>query len=291
MLSAFALYEPTSVAEASALLARHGESAALYAGGTELLLAMKEGLVRYDYLVNVKTVAGLRGVTLDAGGALRIGGATPHRAVEGDAAVRATFPVVARMERDVANVRVREVGTLGGNLCFAEPHTDPGTLLQVFDARVRLERTGSAREIPLAALFVGPFETCRAEDELLTEVVVPPLPARSGVAYRKFGFLERPTVGVGVALTLDAGHVRDVRVAVGCVGPVPRRMPEAEACLHGVAVVDRAAALVEAARLASRAADAVTDLHGSADYKAHLVGVLLQRTFEDALADAGAARP
>jgi aerobic carbon-monoxide dehydrogenase medium subunit len=291
MLSAFALYEPTSVAEASALLARHGESATLYAGGTELLLAMKEGLVRYDYLVNVKTVAGLRGVTLDADGTLRIGGATPHRVVERDAAVRARFPVIARMEGDVANVRVREVGTLGGNLCFAEPHTDPGTLLQVLDARVRLERAGGARDIPLTDLFAGPFETCRDDDELLTEIVVPPVPARAGVAYRKFGFLERPTVGVGVALTLDDGHVGEVRVAVGCVGPVPRRMPEAEARLHGVAVRDRAAALVEAGRIAGRAADAVTDLHGSADYKTHLVGVLLQRTFEDALAGAGVVAP
>jgi carbon-monoxide dehydrogenase medium subunit len=288
MLSAFALYEPTSVAEASALLARHGESATLYAGGTELLLAMKEGLVQYDYLVNVKTVAGLRGVKLDAGGTLRIGGATPHRAVEHDAAVHARFPVIARMEGDVANVRVREVGTLGGNLCFAEPHTDPGTLLQVFDARVRLERAGGAREIALTDLFVGPFETCRDDDELLTEIVVPPPPPHSGVAYRKFGYLERPTVGVGVALTLDDGHVRDVRIAVGCVGPVPRRMPETEARLRGLAVADRDAALAEAGRLAGRAADAVSDLHGAADYKEHLVGVLLRRTFEDALVDAGA---
>lgn len=288
MLSAFALYEPTSVAEASTLLARHGESATLYAGGTELLLAMKEGLVQYDYLVNVKTIAGLRGVSLDADGTLRIGGATPHRAVERHADVRLRFPVIARMEGDVANVRVREVGTLGGNLCFAEPHTDPGTLLQVFDARVRLERAGGARELPLTDLFVGPFETCREDDELLTEIVVPPLAARSGVAYRKFGFLERPTVGVGVGLTLDDGHVSDVHIAVGCVGPVPRRMPEAEARLRGLAVADRDAAVAEAGAIAARAADAVSDLHGGADYKEHLVGVLLRRTFEDALADAAA---
>src|SRR5262249_28419401 len=158
-----------------------------------------------------------------------------------------------RMERDVANVRVREVGTLGGNLCFAEPHADPGTLLMLFDATARIERNGGARTIPLERLFVGPFETCLEPDEILTEIEVPPLPPRSGAAYLKFGFLERPSVGVGVALTTDDGRVTGARVAVGCVGPVPRRMREAEAALAGKTVADCRGALAEAGRIAARA--------------------------------------
>lgn len=282
MLRPFELVEPASVGEASEALARHGEAARLYAGGTELILAMKEGLIHYDYLVNVKTIPGLAGVRLD-GGTLRIGAATPHRVLERDPAVRAHFPVIARTEADVANVRVREVGTLGGNLAFAEPHADPGTLLQVFDATARLEKKGGARTVPVEKLFVGPFETCIEGDELLTEIVVPPLPPRSAAAYLKFGFLERPSVGVGVAVTLDDGRIADARIAVGCVGPVPRRMREAEAQLKGKAVAESQAALAEAGRLAARAADAITDLHGSADYKEHLVGVLIRRAFEQAL--------
>lgn len=288
MLMPFELCEPVSVAEASELLARHGEAARLYAGGTELLLVMKEGLAHYDYLVNVKTIPGLAGVRLGSDGALRIGAATPHRALERDPGVRERFPALARMEGDVANVRVREVGTLGGNLCFAEPHSDPGTLLQVYDATVRLERAGGARTIPLETLFVGPFETCLEADELLTEVVVPPLPARSAAAYLKFGFLERPSVGVAVAVSLDDGHVAGARIAVGCVGPTPRRMRDAEAVIMGQAVAGSAAALAEAGRTAGRAADAVTDLHGSAEYKAHLVGVLIRRAYQEALAVLGA---
>lgn len=284
MLRPFELCEPTSVGEASELLARHGEAARIYAGGTELLLAMKEGLIHYDYLVNVKTVPGLAGVRAGADGSLRIGAATPHRVLERDPVVRERFPALARMEADVANVRVREVGTLGGNLCFAEPHADPGTLLQVFEATARAERKGGARTIPLEQLFVGPFETCLDGDELLTEIVVPPLPLRSAAAYLKFGFLERPSVGVGVALTLDDGRVADARVAVGCVGPVPRRMREAEALLKNRAVPEAVAALPEAGRLAARASEAITDLHGSAEYKEHLVGVLLRRAWERALA-------
>ena len=284
MLKPFGLCEPTSVAEASELLARHGERARVYAGGTELILAMKEGLLHYDVLVNVKTVPGLAGVRPGRDGALEIGAATSHRRIEGDAAVRERFPAIARMEGDVANVRVREVGTLGGNLCFAEPHSDPATLLQVFDASARIERKGGARTIPLEQLFVGPFETCLEGDELLTSVMVPPLPPRSAAAYLKFGYLERPSVGVGVAVTLDGRRVAGARIAVGCVGPVPRRMREAEAVLAGASLADSAAALAEAGRIAGRAADAVSDLHGSAEYKTHLVGVLLRRAFEQAVA-------
>src|SRR5262249_48438617 len=243
MLGEFDLVEPTSVAEASEVLARHGDAARIYAGGTELILAMKEGLIGYDYLVNVKTIPGLTGVRVQPDGTLRIGAATPHRVLERDPIVRERFPVVARMERDVANVRVREVGTLGGNLCFAEPHADPGTLLMLFDATARIERNGGARTIPIEQLFVGPFETCLEGDELLTEIVVPPLPPRSAAAYLKFGFLERPSVGVAVAVTLDDGHVADARIAVGGVRPIPRRMREAEGELKGPARSESGVAL------------------------------------------------
>src|SRR2546427_9151597 len=232
MLRPFELSEPTSVAEASELLAHHGDAARIYAGGTELILAMKEGLVHYEHLVNVKTIPGLADVRLD-GGTLRLGAATPHRAIERDPLVRQHFPAVARMEADVANVRVREVGTLGGNLCFAEPHADPGTLLQVFDATARIEKKGSARTIPLEGLFVGPFETCLEGDELLTELVVPPLPSRSAAAYLKFGFLARPSVGVAVAGTPDAGHGPAARSSGGCARPLPPRTPEAAPELRG----------------------------------------------------------
>jgi aerobic carbon-monoxide dehydrogenase medium subunit len=284
MLRPFELAEPTSVTEASALLARHGDTARLYAGGTELVLAMKEGLIHYDYLVNVKTIPGLAGIRRDGDGTLRIGAAATHRTIERDPLVREHFPVLARMETDVANVRVRAVGTLGGNLCFAEPHSDPGALLQVFDATARIQRSGGERTVPLEALFVGPFETCLEGDELLTEIAVPPLPPRSAAAYLKFGYLERPSVGVAVAVTLDDGHVAGARVAVGSVGPVPRRMREAEALLAGTAIAGAGAALAEAGRRAGRAADAVSDLHGSAEFKEHLVGVLLARAFGQALA-------
>ena len=153
MLQPFRLEEPTSVGEASALLAQHGESARIYAGGTELLLVMKEGLLHYERLVNIKQIPGIAGVSLKDG-TLCIGAATPHRTLERSPEVRTHFPTIAAMESHVANVRVREVGTLGGNLCFAEPHADPGTLLQVYDASVQIERQGGSRSLTLEAFFV-----------------------------------------------------------------------------------------------------------------------------------------
>ena len=284
MLRPFELCEPTTIAEASGILARYGEDARIYAGGTELILAMKMGLLHYDHLVNIKGISGLSGVRFDAGAnALRIGGATPHRGIERSPAVRERFPAIAEMEAHVANVRVREVGTIGGNLCFAEPHADPGTLLQVYDAQVTLEKAGGKRTLPLEKLFVGPFEVALEGDEVLSEITVPALPPRMAAAYLKFGILERPSVGVAVAVGLNGGGVSDVRIAVGCVGPVPRRMRESEAMLNGKSLADAEAALPAAGEAAGRAAEAVTDLHGSADYKQHLVKVLIGRAFQAAL--------
>jgi carbon-monoxide dehydrogenase medium subunit len=281
MLQRLILEEPTSVEEASALLSRHGESARLYAGGTELLLVMKEGLLHYERLVNLKLIPGLAGIQLDAG-TLRIGAATTHRTLERSALVRTHFPTLATLEAHVANVRVREVGTLGGNLCFAEPHADPGTLLQVYDASVQIDRQGKTRTLCMEEFFLGPFEVALEEDELLTEIRVPPLPAHTAAAYLKFGFLERPSVGLAVTVTAIPEGVQAVRLAVGCVGPTPRRVPEAEALLSGKDLAEVRATLSAAGELAGRAAEAVTDLHGAAEYKEYLVGVLLRRAFEQA---------
>jgi carbon-monoxide dehydrogenase medium subunit len=281
MLQPFALEEPASVSEASALLAHYGETARIYAGGTELLLAMKEGLLHYDRLINIKRIPGLAGIALEDG-TLCLGAIATHRMLEQAPLVRTHFPTLAWLEAHVANVRVREVGTLGGNLCFAEPHADPGTLLQVYNASVELERQGSKRTLSLEDFFVGPFEVALEPDELLTTIRVPPLPAHTAAAYLKFGFLERPSVGVAVAVTATAAGVQDVRIAVGCVGPAPRRMRAAEALLSGKELAEARAALEAAGALAGRAAEAVTDLHGSAEYKQYLVGVLLRRAFEQA---------
>lgn len=280
MLRRFRLEEPESVKEACELLARHGESARIYAGGTELLLAMKEGLIQYERLINVKKITGLDQVKLE-NGTIRIGALTPHRKLENDPVLKQKLPAFVRMEHHVANVRVREVGTLGGNLCFAEPHADPGTLLMVLGAKLVAERASSRREIPAERFFVDAYETCLEADELLTDIHVPALPERAGAAYLKFGYLERPSVGVGLFIAWDQGAaIAEARIAVGCAGPKPKRVEEAEGLLKGKSARDAASALAQAGEVAGRAADAIGDLHGSAEYKEHIVGVLLKRAFQ-----------
>ena len=281
MLRRFRLEEPESVAEAAELLGRFGESAKVYAGGTELLLAMKEGLVQYERLINVKKLTGLSDVTT-ADGALVIGALCTHHQLENSSVLKDKLPALTKLEQNVANVRVRQMGTIGGNICFAEPHADPGTLLIALGAKMIAEQSSSKREITAEDFFVDAYETALQADEVLTKIQVPiPAPnARS--AYLKFGYLERPSVGVAVAFNLNGG-VSGVRIAVGCAGPAPRRVAEAEALLEGKSKDEALRHVAEAGAAAGRASQAISDLHGSQEYKEHIVGVLLKRAFQSAL--------
>ena len=278
MLRRFRLEEPESVAEVSELLGRFGDSAKIYAGGTELLLAMKEGLIQYERLINVKRLKGLGEVAGD-NGSIKIGALCTHRQLETSSLLQAKLPSLVKLEQNVANVRVRQAGSLGGNLCFAEPHADPGTLLMALGAKMIAEKTSGKREIAAEDFFVDAYETSLQADELLTEIRVPAPGADSRSAYLKFGYLERPSVGVAIALTLNGGTVNDVKIAVGCAGPAPKRVAEAEALLNGKSKDEAVRLLPQAGAIAGRASEAISDLHGAQDYKEHIVGVLLKRAF------------
>src|SRR6266850_8421935 len=148
-LRRFTIHQPKSVSEASQMLGELGDKARLYAGGTELLLAMKHDLLRYEHLIDVKTISDLSKIELK-NGSLMIGSTVTHRAIERALVVKENLPVVAQMETNVAHVRVRTSGTLGGNLCFAEPHSDPATLLLALGGAVRVE-TAAVRGTYLSA--------------------------------------------------------------------------------------------------------------------------------------------
>lgn len=279
MLRPFGLYQPATVAEASEVLAREGRDASLYAGGTEVLLILKEGLLRVQSLVDVKRVPGLSDIRSE-NGHLLIGATATHRAVETAPAIHEWCPMVARVASHVANIRVRNVGTVGGNLAFADPHSDLATLFLAFDGVVRLEARGRRRELPLGEFVRGPYETAREEDELLTLVRLTPWPAATAGAYVKFGLYERPTLGVAVALIARGRGepITEARVAVGCVGPRPQRVPLVEERLRGWSAGDVARHADEMATLAARDIDPTADLHGSAEYKKDMTRVFVKRT-------------
>jgi len=278
MLKRFRLEEPESAAEVSELLGRFGDSAKIYAGGTELLLAMKEGLVHYERLINVKKLKGLSEIAGE-NGTIKIGALCTHHQLETSPVLQQKLPSLVKLEQNVANVRVRQAGSIGGNLCFAEPHADPGTLLMALGAKMVAEKSSGKREIAAEEFFVDAYETSLQADELLTEIRVPTPGGNGRSAYLKFGYLERPSVGVAVALTLDGATVNDVKIAVGCAGPAPRRVAEAEALLSGKSRDEAVRLLPQAGAIAGRASEAISDLHGAQDYKEHIVGVLLKRAF------------
>lgn len=294
VLRPFTLHRPEIAEEACALLAHLGEDAAPYAGGTELLLLMKLGLLRPPHLVDVKRIREFDQLT--DGGRLTIGATVTHRSLERSALVQARCPLVASVARHVANVRVRNVGTVGGNLAFADPHSDLATLFLALDARVELVSPRGRRELALGDFVRGPWETARRPDELLACVRLAPWPSRTA-AYVKFGVHERPTVGVAVALGLNGGdggegaRIRDARIAVGCVGPRPARIAAAEARLRGVAV-DHVDDVVDAVGDAATAGvDPADDLHGSADYKREMVAVFVRRALRVAATRASGVEP
>ncbi len=281
MLRPFALHRPSSLHDVADLLLEHRGEAALYAGGTELLLLLKEGFLRVRSLIDVKRVPGLDEITVEDGTVV-VGATASHRTVERSAALRTACPIVPAVARHVANVRVRNVGTVGGNLAFADPHSDLATLYLSLDGSVRLWRRGREREVPLGEFVRGAYETAREEDEILTAVRLRPWPAGTVATYMKFGMYERPTLGVALALTLDAAAraVVAARVAVGCVGPRPQRLPEMERHACGRTVTDLLADAEHLAAAAAESVEPVDDLHGSADYKRDMTRVFLRRALE-----------
>jgi carbon-monoxide dehydrogenase medium subunit len=293
LLPRFALARPETLDEAVGLLVEHGEDAAVYAGGTELLLAMKHRVLRYACLVDVKRVAGLGGVRVSAAGDLVVGALATHRELERDPLVRTRLPAYAELSRHVGNVRVRAAGTLAGNLCFAEPHADPPTLLAALGARLTLVGPRGARESGVEDFVAGAYETTRAPDEILAAVTVPARPPREAVAYERFAHLERPTAAVAAALAADAdGRVVTADVWVGAVGPRPHRARAVESRLRGLGAREASARIGALVREGTREGEVPVDAdaHGAADYKRQLVRVLIERAVTRAAADLEARR-
>ncbi len=291
MLRPFALHRPSFLGEVADLLDAHQGEATLYAGGTELLLLMKEGLLRPRHLIDVKRVAGLDGISAGPDGTLTIGAAVPHRAVEISPLVRERLPLLAGVARHVANARVRAVGTVGGNLAFADPHSDLATVLLTLEATVQLWSRRGERVVPLTEFIRDAYETACDDDEVLVAVRLRPWPAATAAAYVKFGIYERPTLGVAVALVPGANGVASLRLAVGCVGPRPRRLSEVERQAGIEAPARLASRADELAAAAARAIDPVDDRHGSADYKREMTRVFVRRALQAALARAERREP
>jgi carbon-monoxide dehydrogenase medium subunit len=282
LLPPFVIRAPQSVAEAVDLLREQGDAARVYTGGTELLLVMKAGFVSCDCLVDIKAIPGLNEVRRD-NGALVIGATATHRAIEQSEVVRSALPELIDVTRQIANARIRASGTLGGNLCFAEPHSDPATFLLAFDTELECTGAEGSRWVPLDEFFVAAYESAIQPAELLTAIRVHLPAGRWSSAYRRFAVLERPTANVAVRLEADAdGTLTDARISVGAVGEKPTRVPAAEACCSGLTVSEVLARAPEVGAAVEGEVEAFEDLYGSDDYKRALAAELTRRALEEA---------
>lgn len=281
----FFLHRPQGLDEAIRLKTEHGDAATFHAGGTELLVALKAHVLRYEHVIDLKQIAALKGVRLRDDGTISIGSLTSHDAIANDPIVRERLPGYAELSEHVANIRVRIAGTLGGVLCFAEPHADAPTLLCALDAWMVLRGPNGEREVPSRDFHVGEFMTARDDDEVLTSIEIAPQSAGTRSAYRSFGHTERPAVGVAAVWSTD--NPQRLSLWAGAISASPvclARTEDAAAALPAdLPSADTWARLQRAVAADAQAIEAHDDLHGGADYKRHLVSVLAERAIKACL--------
>ena len=283
MIAPFHLHRPQSLKEASSLLLEFKGDARVLAGGSELILLLKMGLAEVSHVVDIKKIPGLSVLEYDAGKRqLSIGPLVTHRELEKSAIVHAHFPLIAEMEKQLANVRIRNVGTLAGNLSFAEPHADPGTLLVAYNASVKLASAAGERVLNLEDFFVDYYETVLKGDELLAEITIPKPAENSRGAYLRFCPGERPMVGVAFLAEWANGVCHKPRLVLGCVGPRPLRASEAEAWMTGKSRDKIQAGADDLGAQAARASQPLEDIWGSVEYKRQIVKTLVGRAITSA---------
>ncbi|MBT3959880.1 MAG: xanthine dehydrogenase family protein subunit M [Gemmatimonadales bacterium] len=277
-LPPFEMHKPDSLEEAIGLLEGLGDSAALYCGGTELLLVMRMGLTDLDHLVDLKGLDGLRSITL-VDGMLRIGAAVTHREIENHPLVTEHAPELASMIGRIANVRVRSVGTLGGNLAFADPASDPATFLTAVNAQVGIRGpSGCRRTLSVEDLSISAYQTALEDGEVIEAVLVQPTEHGVATVHERLKFQERPAIVVTVSTRASGGSISESRIAVGAVSPTPTRFRDAETLLHGVETHEVMEAATRVGDAIAETVELLDDDTSGVAYKRQLTRVLVART-------------
>ena len=273
---------PWSLAEALEMLADRPEAIPL-AGGTDLLVQIKEGARSADTLLSLKRVPELRQSSYN--GALTLGSTVRVGQIAGDRRVQQDFAALAMGAGLIGSVQIRNMATVGGNLCNAAPSADTAPPLLVLGAQVVIAGPRGERSVPLEAFFLGPGRTALQAGELLKAIIVPGLPEGSGsfyVCHTPRARMDLAVVGVAAAVTLDGNDVIvKARLALGAAAPTPMRARQAEALLSGQMLTDEL--LGEAGEMAAQEAEPIDDLRASAGYRRHLVDVLAQRALRGAV--------
>lgn len=280
----FELIEPRSLRKAAGLLDSTESTVRPVSGGTAVMLMMKMGVLQPSRLVSLRAVEKRYSrISAAKEGGLRIGALATLSAIEHSRAVRREAPVLVQALRTLANVRVRNVATLGGHLAHADPHLDLPPVLIALGASIETVDANGARTLPLEQLYAGYLETTLGRSELIAEVVVPRQRPRRAV-YLKCTTRSAddwPALGIAVVLDTDGTVMRDARIVVSAATDTPTRLRKTEDALRGAAITDEA--LHRAGDLAVSEAAISGDAHGSADYKRELLRVYLRRAIRKAL--------
>jgi carbon-monoxide dehydrogenase medium subunit len=284
-LPTFEYLAPETVEQACSLLSRYQEKAKVLAGGTDLLVKMKQGMARPQYLVSLSNIERLRHIDYDDSDGLRIGSLVTLSDLLASAVISQRFSLLSQAVRTLASRQVRNRATIGGNLCNASPAADTAPALVGLGSQARIAGLSGERTVPLEEFFRGPGRTILRSDEILTGIQVPhPLP-HTGSTYLKLSPREKDlaTVAVAAVIILDArGRTcQDARIVLGAVAPTVLRAFQAEAVLKGKAVAE--GLIQESAQMASQEAQPISDLRASADYRRTMVAVLTRRAVKQAL--------
>ncbi len=279
------ILNPTSVNEAVSSLAEHGDEAKIIAGGTALVIMLRNHLIAPSVLLNLGRIENLRYIRHEPQTGLRIGALTTIREAEVSQLVRAKNPTLAQTFGEVANIRVRNAATVGGNLSEADYASDPPSVLVAMRARVKAISSRGEREIPLTELFRNFYETSLAPDEVLTELIVPDLPPTARSAFIKFvtrSSEDRPCVAMATVMEMNAnGTCKDLRVVAGAVAATPQELDTVEAMARGQRLTDKL--IDEIAEAYSSGVEPLADMRGSEWYRKQVIQVLVRRVIRKAI--------
>lgn len=284
---AFDFYQPATLQEASRLLKDNGPGGRFLAGGTDLVIAMKEKGLLPRYIVDLKRVPGLAGIRENSDGSITLGALTTLYTIETSALIKRKYPFLAQSAAEVGSIQIRNRATIGGNMANASPSADTSPALIALNATGKITSASGERTIKIDEFFKGPGQSVMNADEILTEVTIPKTAANLVGEYIKFSpreMMDLAYVGVAVAYNLGASDRKctGVRIVLGAVAPTPIRAKRAEAALEGQIL---SAALAEnAGQIAAEEAKPISDVRSSADYRRAMVGTMTKRALLNAAA-------
>jgi len=274
----FEYFEPKTLKEAVGLLVKYKRGARLLAGGTDLMIEMKGGYVKPKYMINLKKIKGLDKISFGKKEGLRIGALVTWSTLLSSKPINQYYPVLRETASLIGCPQIRNIGTIGGNICHASPSADSAPALMIYEAQCVVAGPGRERIIPIEEIFAGVQKISLKQGEILTGFHIPTPDTESKGCYLKFSprkAMDLPIVGVGVLVTASNGTFQDVKIALGAVAPTPIRARRAESFLFGKPVNDQS--IRKAAEEAMMESKPITDMRASREYRLGLVKELTYR--------------